>query len=172
MSRSGVFWFAAAGGFAIARWALDFAEIQYYDPESVLDYSGVLLQTAAGLTTGVALLVLWHDPPVRRGAFLIGLGGLAAIVQGLGNLFEDAFGWGWGVWGFFVGGIGMVITLALAGIPTVSVSDPLRWAGIFLLLGATGGTLGLGLLIMGISWITFSFWINGRVRVLHRAPAG
>jgi hypothetical protein len=169
MSRSGVFWFVAAGVFAVARWTLEFAEIQYYDPESVLDYSGVLLQTAAGLATGVALLVLWRNPPVRRGAFLVGLGGLAAIAQGLGNLFEDAFGWEWAVWGFFVGGIGMVITLALAGILTISVNDPLRWAGVFLLLGATGGMLGLGLLVMGVAWIAFSFWILLRVKALQPA---
>ena len=170
MSRSGVFWFALAGVFAVARWFLEFAEIQYYDPESFLDYSGVILQTGAGLATGVALLVLWRDSPVRRGGFLIGLGGLAAIAQGLGNLFEDAFGWEWAVWGFFVGGVGMVITLALAGILALSVRDPARSAGVFLLLGATGGMLGLGLPIMGISWIAFGVWIHRRVKVPPLAP--
>jgi hypothetical protein len=171
MSRSGVFWFALAGAFAIARWSLEFAEIQYYDPESILDKNGVTQQSAAGLATGVALLVLWRDPPVRRGEFLIGVGGVAAIAQGSGNLFEDAFGWEWAVWGFFVGGIGMVITLALAGILALSVSEPARWAGVFLLLGATGGMLGLGLLIMGISWIAFGIWIDRRLRVSPLAPA-
>ncbi len=170
MSRSGVFWFVTAGVFAVARWTLELADIQYYDPESILDYSGVLLQTAAGVATGVALLVLWRNPPVHRGAFLIGLGGLAAITQGLGNLFEDAFRWEWGVWGFFVGGIGMVVTLALAGVLTISVRDPLRWAGVFLLVGATGGMLGMGLLVMGLAWLAFSFWIHQRVKALHPAP--
>jgi hypothetical protein len=171
MSRGGVFWFALAGVLAIARWSLELAEIQYYDPESLLDYSGVILQTAAALATGIALLVLWRNPPVRRGAFLIGLGGVAAIAQGSGNLFEDAFGLEWAVWGFFVGGIGLVITLALAGILALSVSDSARWAGVFLLLGATGGMLGLGLLVMGISWLAFGFWIQRRVRVSLPTPA-
>jgi len=49
----------------VTGWALDFADIQYYEPESILDYIGVLLQIAAGLTTGVALFVLWRDPPDR-----------------------------------------------------------------------------------------------------------
>lgn len=159
MNRGGILWFAMAGLLAVARWVLEFADIQYYDPESLLDYSGVFLQTAAGLTTGVALLILWRDPPVRRGAFLIGLAGVAAIAQGLGNLIEDGLGWEWGVWGFFVGGVGMVITLALAGIVSLTVRDHLRWSGLFLILGATGGMLGLGLLIMGLTWIAFSFWI-------------
>jgi len=159
MNRGGILWFAMAGLFAVARWVLEFADIQYYDPESLLDYSGVILQTAAGLTTGVALLILWRDPPVQRGAFLIGLAGIAAVAQGLGNLIEDGLDWEWGVWGFFVGGVGMVITLALAGILNLTVKDHLRWSGLFLILGATGGMLGLGLLIMGLTWIAFSFWI-------------
>lgn len=152
-------WFVVAGACAIARWLVEFADIQYYDPESFLDYSGVILQTAAGLATGIALLFLWLDPPVQRGAFLIGLGGVAAIVQGLGNLFEDAFGWEWAVWGFFIGGVGFVVTVALAGILALTVSSPMRWSGLFLLLASTGGMLGFGLLLMGITWLAFIVWI-------------
>ncbi len=107
MSKTGIVWFVAAGVFAIARWLVEFADVQYYDPETLLDYSAVILQTVAGLATGLALIVLWRNPPVKRGAFLLALGGLAAISQGLGNLFEDAFGWSWAVWGFFIGGNGV-----------------------------------------------------------------
>jgi hypothetical protein len=160
MHRGGTLWFAIAGLFAVARWLLDFVDIQYYDPESLLDYSGVFLQTAAGVTTGVALLILWRDPPVRRGAFLIGLAGVAATAQGLGNLVEDGLGWEWGVWGFFVGGVGLLVTLALAGILALTVRHRVRWSGVFLILGATGGMLGLGLLIMGLTWIALSYWIH------------
>lgn len=160
MNRRGIVWFGVAGLLAISRWVLDFADIQYYEPESLLDYSGVFLQSAAGLTTGIALLVMWRDPPVQRGTFLIGLAGAAALAQGLGNLIEDALGWEWGVWGFFIGGVGMVITLALAGIVTLTVGDPSRWAGVFFILGATGGMLGLGLLIMGLTWIALTLWIH------------
>lgn len=162
-------WFLVAGACAMARWFLEFADIQYYDPESLLDYSGVILQTAAGLATGIALLILWRHPPVKRGAFLVGLGGLAAIAQGLGNLFEDAFGWGWAEWGFLIGGMGFVITMALAGILTLTVSSPIRWAGVFLLLGSTGGMLGFGLLLMGMTWISFGVWIYRQLG--EEAPA-
>lgn len=172
VSRNGAIFFAAAGVFAVGRWVLEFAEIEYYDPQSLLDYSGVLLQTAAGVTTGVALLTLWRNPPVQKGAFLLSLAGVAAIAQGLGNLFEDAFGWEWGVWGFFVGGVGMIVLLAVVGALTVSVRDPERWAGVFLLLGATGGMLGLGLLIMGLSSIALSLWIYRRTRVRQPAAIG
>lgn len=152
-------WFVVAGVCAIARWLVEFADVQYYDPESLLDYSAVILQTAAGLATGIALIVLWRNPPVQRGAFLIGLGGVAAMSQGLGNLFEDAFGWEWAEWGFFIGGMGFVITVALAGILTLTVNSPMRWSGVFLLLGSTGGMLGFGLLLMGVTWIGFGIWI-------------
>lgn len=160
MNRAGVVWFAAAGALAVARWLLEFANIQYYDPESLLDYSGVFLQTAAGLATGVALLVLWHDPPVRRGSFLLAIAGVAAIAQGLGNLIEDGLGWEWGVWGFFVGGVGTVLTLAAAGVLALTARSPLRWSGLFLVAGASGGMLGVGLLVMGLTWIAFSTWIH------------
>jgi hypothetical protein len=168
MNRRGTLWFAVAGVFAVARWLLEFADIQYYDPDSLLDYSGVILQTAAGLTTGVALLVLWRDPPVRRGAPLIGLGGLAAMAQGLGNLIEDGLGWEWGVWGLFIGGVGMLFTLALAGTLAQTVRHSLRWSGVFLILGATGAMLGLGLFIMGLTWIALSYWI--RLNKASRRP--
>jgi hypothetical protein len=163
MKMSGFGWFVAAGVFSVARWLLEFADIQYYDPESILDYSGVLLQTGAGLATGVALLVLWRAPPVQRGAFLIGVGGVAAITQALGNLFEDAFGWEWAEWGFFIGGMGMLITLALAGVLALTVRSPMRWSGLFLLLGSTGAMLGFGLLVMGLTWIGLSVWIYRHV---------
>lgn len=172
LTRRGAFWFAIAGLLAVSRWALEFVEIQYYDPQSFLDYNGVLLQTGAGLTTGVALLVLWRNPPVPRGAFLIGLAGLGSVAQGLGNLFEDAFDWEWGVWGFLVGGVAMIVLLALAGVLIVSMRDPHRYAGVFLLLGSTGGMLGLGLLVMGLSWIAFSFWIYRSLRVVEPVSAG
>lgn len=169
MTRSGIGWFVAAGVFSVARWLLEFADIEYYDPESMLDYSGVFLQTGSGLATGVALLVLWRAPPVGRGALLAGVGGVAAIMQGLGNLFEDALGLEWAEWGFFIGGLSMLITLALAGTLALTVRSPMRWSGLFLLLGSTGAMLGYGLLVMGLTWIGFSDWISRHV--VQKQPA-
>ncbi len=166
MSRSGTAWFVIAGVLAIARWLLEFADIQYYDPESLLDYSGVFLQTAAGLASGIALLILWRDPPVSRGSFLLAIGAVSATAQALGNLIEDAIGWEWGVWGFFIGGIGMVVTLALAGILSLTVStSPERWSGLFYLAGSTGGMLGAGLLVMGLAWVGLGIWIVRQMEI-------
>jgi MFS family permease len=90
------------------------------------------------------------------------------MAQGLGNLIEDGLGWEWGVWGFFIGGVGMLVTLALAGILAQTVRHSLRWSGVFLILGATGAMLGLGLLIMGLTWIALSYWI--RLNKASRRP--
>lgn len=160
MSRSTVIWFAIAGIFAIGRWVLEFTDTRYYDPASILDYAAVTSQSAAGVATGIALLLLLRNPPVRRGAFLVAIAAVGAISQGLGNLFEDAFDVGAGEWGFVLGGIGMILALLAAGAAAVSVNSPLRGSGAFLLVGATGGLLGHGLLAMGLSWIAFSIWIT------------
>ena len=156
--------------FAISRWVLEFSEVEYYDPQTLADVSAVILQTAAGVTTGVALLFLWRNPPVRRGSVLILIGGVAAIGQGLGNLFEDAFGFSWGEWGFFVGGIGMVFSLAGAGILALSAKSPHRLSGAFLLAGATGGMLGFGLVVMGLAWFGLSRWMVRRISRVEPAP--
>ena len=75
------------------------------------------------------------------------------------------------MWGFFVGGVGLIFSLTLAGVFALTVRDPLRRSGVFLLLGATGGMLGFGMLIMGLTWIAFSFWISRELRVLQAVPA-
>ena len=171
MSRSVAVAFGIAGVLSVGRWTLDLTDADYYDPVTLLDYSAVILQTGAGLATGMALLLLWRDPPVKRGSFLLGIAGLSAIVFGLGNLLEDAFEMEWAVWGFFGGGIGMILSLAVAGITALTVDSPRRWSGLFLLVGATGGMLGAGLLAMGIAWLAFSIWITRRVAAENQVLA-
>lgn len=164
MSRSTSVWFAIAGFFAVGRWSLEFSETRYYDPVSPLDYAAVISQTAAGVATGIALLMLLRSPPVRRGSFLLAFAALGAISQGLGNLLEDAFRVEAGEWGFFIGGIVMIFTLLASGVAALTVDSPMRWSGLFLLVGATGGMLGFGLLAMGLAWFAFSAWIATRER--------
>ncbi len=167
MDRTTAIWFVIAGVLAVGRWSLEILDIQYYDPQGLLDYSGVILQTAAGVATGVALILLWRDPPVSRGAWLLLLAGALAATQGVGNLLEDAFGVEDAVWLFFVGGAGMIFTLAAAGGSALSVRSELRWSGVFLLLGAAGGMLGPGLAVMGAAWIAFGVWLMRQGSTLH-----
>ena len=158
MSRSTPIWFAIAGVFGVARWIFEFADPQYFDPESALDYATVVAQSAAGVATGIALLTLWRNPPVRRGSILLAVAGLAAIAHGMGNLLEDTFDIGAGELAFIGGGIGMILALFGAGVSALTVNSPSRWSGLFLIVGATGPMMDT-LLFMGLAWIAFSVWI-------------
>jgi hypothetical protein len=81
--------------------AYTFYEPIYYDASTFGDYLSVVLLSAALVTTGVALVVLWRDPPVQRGSVFLLLGGVGAAAMGMGNLLEDAFDVEAGVWSFF-----------------------------------------------------------------------
>ena len=159
MSRSTAAWFAVAGVLAVVRWVLEYTDPSYYDAASLLDFSAVMSQTLAMVATGIALILLWRDPPVRRGSFLLLVAGVGAIAQGLGNLLEDAFDIEAAFWAFAIGSIIMLVSLLAAGVASLTDSSTRRWSGLFLIGGAPGGLLGVGLLIMGVAWVLFSGWI-------------
>jgi hypothetical protein len=58
----------------------------YYDPSTFIDYLAVMSLTTIFVVTGVALLLLWRDPPVRRGSLFLLFAGIGAAAVGLGNL--------------------------------------------------------------------------------------
>jgi hypothetical protein len=152
--------FGVAGALALAGSALHaLSEPVYYDPSTVGDYLAVMSTTTIYVVTGIALVLLWRDPPVRRGSLFLLLAGIGAAAVGLGNLFEDAFDVEAAVWIFFGGGILMLVSLPIAGIAALTVRSPQRWSGLFLLFAAPGAMLGFGFVIMGVSWILFGLWI-------------
>ncbi len=126
---------------------------------SLIDYAAVVSQTVIGVATGIALILLWRDPPVARGSLFLLFAGLGAAAEGLGNLFEDAFDIEAAVWAFFGGGLVMMVSLIIAGIAALTVPSPRRWSGLFLLFAFPGGMLGFGLVMLGVSWILFGLWI-------------
>jgi hypothetical protein len=147
------------------------SEPVYYDPSSVGDYLAVMSTTIIYVVTGIALILLWRDPPVTRGSLFLLLAGIGAVAAGLGNLFEDAFDIDAAVWAFFGGGILMFVALPIAGVAALTVRSPRRWSGLFLLFGATGAMLGFGIVMMGVSWILFGLWIVYQRRVFVIALA-
>jgi hypothetical protein len=160
MNRTAAIAFGAAGFLALAGSALHaVSEPTYYDPSTFIDYFAVMSLTTIFVVTGVALVLLWRDPPVRRGSLFLLLAGIGAAAVGLGNLFEDAFDVEAAVWVFFGGGLLMMVTLLIAGVAALTVRSPRRWSGLFLLFGAPGVMLGFGGVMMGVSWILFGFWI-------------
>ena len=160
MNRFAAILFGAAGSLTLlGTAAYTFYEPTYYDASTFGDYLSVVLLSAALVMTGVALVVLWGDPPVQRGSVFLLLGGVGAAAMGVGILLEDAFDVEAGVWGFFGGGIALLVSLIIAGISALTVDTPRRWSGLFLLFAAPGATLGFGLVMMGVSWILFGLWL-------------
>ena len=160
MIRATAVVFVVAGVLALSGSVLHtVSEPAYYDPSNFIDYLAVVSLTTIFVVTGIALVLLWRDPPVRRGSLFLLLAGIGAAAVGLGNLFEDAFDVEAAVWMFFGGGLLMLVSLPIAGIAALTVRSPRRWSGLFLLFAAPGATLGFGFVIMGVSWILFGLWM-------------
>lgn len=160
MNRTTAIWFGIAGVLPLLASAVfAFSDPVYYNATSFTDYAAVVSLTALGIATGIALILLWRDPPVARGSLFLLFAGIGATAEGLGDLFEDAFDIEAGVWLFFGGGLVMMVSLLIAGIAALTVHSPRRWSGLFLLLAVPGALYGFGLVMMGVSWILFAFWI-------------
>ena len=158
-------WFALAGVSALFGWGFyEIADPVYYDASSVSDYVAVVALTSVFVATGVALILLWRNPPVARGSVFLLFAGVGAAAEGLGNLFEDAFDIEAAVWAFFGGGLVMMVSLLIAGILALADSSSRRWSGLFLLFAVPGGMLGFGAVMMGVSWILFGLWIVFQLR--------
>ena len=174
MSRIAAKWFIAAGAIGLSLYvvvSLLLEDAEYYDASTFGDYVFVTGVTTILVLAGVPLVLLWRDPPVSRGSFLLLTAGLGAIAEGLGNFLEDVFDVEAAVWLFFGGGIVLMLSLLGAGILALTVNSPDRWSGLFLLLGVPGGMLGFGWVVLGVSWILFGFWILHRHRYLVVATA-
>lgn len=131
----------------------------YYDASTLTDYAAVVGLTGSFVVTGIALILLWRDPPVKRGSLFLLLAGIGAIAEGVGDLLEDAFGIEDGVWLFFGGGLLLLVSLIVAGVAALTVNSPYRWSGLFLVVAAPGAMLGVGAIMMGVSWVLFGLWI-------------
>jgi hypothetical protein len=171
MNRTTAAWFGLAGVSGLLRWVVEFADPAYYDAATLLDHVAVVSLTVLGVATGIALILLWRDPPLERGSLFLLFAGVGAAAEGLGNLFEDAFNIEAAVWVFFGGGLVMMVSLLIAGIAALTVRSPRRWSGLFLLFAAPGGLLGFGLVMMGVSWILFGLWIVYQLRAFVVALA-
>jgi hypothetical protein len=166
MNRRAAPWFSVAGVLTLVGWTLfTVGDPVYYDAATLGDLASVASLSGCLVLTGIALIVLWRDPPVTRGSPFLLLAGAGAVAEGLGNLLEDAFGVEEAVWAFFGGGLLLMVSLLVAGTAALTASSPRRWAGLFLLFAVPGGMLGFGLVMMGTAWVLFGLWIASE----HRA---
>jgi hypothetical protein len=155
-------WFVGTGATGLILWALFsliLGDAEYYAADSFGDYAAVVAVTLILVITGIPLILLWRNPPVGRGAFLLLLAGIGIIAEGIGNLLEDIFGLDQAVLLFFGGGMLYMVSLLIAGVLAFTVSGPQRWSGLFLLLGVPAGMLGFGWVIAGVSWVLFGGWL-------------
>lgn len=173
-NREAGFGLVVTGATAVTLYVLAetvLGDTAYYDAKTLGDYATVAIVTSILVLNGIALLLLWRDPPVPRGAVFLLLAGIGAIAEGVGNLLEDVFGIEDAVWAFFGGGILYMVSLLIAGVAALTVDSPNRWSGLFLLLGVPSAMLGFGWVIAGVSWVLFGSWILTRHRHLVIAVA-
>lgn len=173
-NREAGFGFVVVGATAVTLYVLAetvLGDTTYYDAKALSDYATVVIVTSILVLNGIALLLLWRDPPVTRGAVFLLLAGIGAIAEGVGNLLEDIFGIEDAVWAFFGGGMLYMVSLLIAGVAALTVDSPNRWSGLFLLLGVPSAMLGFGWMIAGVSWVLFGSWILTRNRHLVIAVA-
>ncbi len=155
-------WFVAAGVLVLLRALIELAEPAYWSPESLLDYTAVILTSAASAVAAIALFLWWRATPIRRGSFLLLIAAIAtAVGDSLGNLLEDVFDLEIGEWLF--SNVGQVSLLALmaAGIAILTVRGTYRWTGLFLLLSIAGAVFpdDGGQFLSGVSLLGLGYWL-------------
>ena len=155
-----------AGLVSLVGLIVGLADPAYYAPEDPIDYLAALLNTAGPVAAAAALAIWWRVTPVRRGAALVLLGAVAALVFGLGNFLEDIAGVEWGFALFGIGGMATVVTLGLGGLLALTVKDPWRWSGLFLIAVAAGPALDSGE-VWVLAWLGFAVALQ---RGLFPAP--
>jgi hypothetical protein len=159
MNRTTAIWFGVAGVLVLTLGLLyQVVEPAYYDATSFVDFALVFLQGVVAVVVGIALILLWRDPPVSRGSLFVLFAGVGAVAIGVGGFLEDGFGIEDAVWVWFAGGLTMFASLPIAGVAALTVRSPLRWSGLFLIVAAPG-YFGFFAVTMGLSWILFAFWI-------------
>jgi hypothetical protein len=154
----------AAAGLALVGFFVGLTDPTYYEPETFLDYSAALLTTGSAIATAVALWV-WGSAQDRRvPSVLLRNAALTYASWGLGNLFEDVIGWGWGDPLFVLGGMASVLVLVAAGIVILLTNSPWRWSGL-VSLGLAAAVALDELLIAGITWaVLAAAWAVDSVR--------
>ena len=149
----------AVGAIALIGFLVGLTDPAYYSPETPMDYLAAGLNSAGPFVAAAALFIWWRTTPIRRGVFLILVAAAAAIVWGLGNLIEDILDYEWGFVLFGVGGIITVLASALAGVVALTVREPFRWSGLFL-LGVAAGPAADSALVWAVVWLAFALYLR------------
>jgi hypothetical protein len=149
MLASRIVWMAT-GGLWAGRSMLEFADPDYWDPVTALDWSAVWMFSAALIMLAPSALLLGRLAPTARVMITATVVAAGALVAGLANGIEDGLGLnGFGV----VYVIGFVVAwLGLAGLAVAfAIDGRLRLAALSgaLFLGTALLTMGGGVIILG-----------------------
>lgn len=153
-------WFVAAGGLVVIRAVIELANPSYWSPVSFLDYSAVVGTSVAWLITSWAISLLARHPRLRRASLALMVAAAGTAISAAGNLIEDLLDVPLGgdlfSWGGIVGAIGLL----LGSILVLTVTDPVRWSGIFLAAFIAGGVFpdDGGQFLGGVALLGLGMW--------------
>jgi len=155
------FWFIASGGVTLVRAAIELTEPVYYDPSSLLDYTAVVLTSAASGALAVALYLWWRTAPFSRLSIVLLVAAIGIAAESVGNLLEDGFDSDFGATLYNNGGLIGAVALLLTVIVALATATSLRWSGLFLLAGLGGAIFpdDGGLWLTGASFLGLGIWM-------------
>jgi hypothetical protein len=158
------FWFIACGAFTLVRAAVELTEPVYYDPVSLLDYTAVVLTSAASGALAVALYSWWRTAPFGRLSIVLLVAAIATAAESLGNLLEDGFDSEFGASLYTSGGLTGAVALMVTAVVALATASPVRWSGLFLLAGLGGAIFpdDGGLWLTGASFLGLGVWMIRR----------
>ena len=171
MRRSGG-WFVIAGVLVTIRAAIGLADPVYWSPASTLDYSAAILQSFVWLAAGWALFLLWRTIPLRRGSVFLLIGAVGSATLAVANFLEDVLGFAFAGWFYMIGGGIGVIAILVGGVLILTVNDPLRWIGLFLVVWFVGGAApdDWGDFVSGVSLLGLGVWLLTRTQTAQTKP--
>lgn len=155
------FWIFASGALTLVRATIELTEPVYYDPSSLLDYTAVVLTSAASAALSAALYSWWRAAIFPRLSILLLIAAIAIGAESMGNLLEDGFDSEFGATLYNNGGLIGAVALLITALVALATATPLRWSGLFL-LASLGGAIfpdDGGLWLTGASFLGLGFWM-------------
>ncbi len=154
-------WFIASGVLTLVRATVELSGPVYYDPVSLLDYTAVVLTSAASGALAVASYSWWRTAPFSRLSIILLVAAIGLAAESLGNLLEDGFDSEFGTTlydnGGWIGAVALIVTAVVA----LATATSLRWSGLFLLAGLGGAIFpdDGGLWLTGASFSGLGLWM-------------
>ncbi len=155
-------WFIVSGALTLVRAAVELKEPAYYDPVSLLDYTAVVLTSAASGALAVALYSWWRTAPFSRLSIILLIAAIGVAAESLGNLLEDGFDSEFGATLYTTGGLIGAVALLVTAVVALASATSLRWSGLFVVVSLGGAIFpdDGGLWLTGAGFAGLGLWMN------------